>query len=464
MGDLSPEAVGLAKGKLAADGASSSLAAAFGKGLERLIEGDSGLIDEASISPLEGVEDLETLPDGGSEGKQALDRTVVIKLNGGLGTGMGMTRAKSLIEAHAGMSFLDVIARQVLWLRESASCRLPLVLMNSFATQADSRRALLAHAGIEADVPLDFLQNRVPKLRAEDLEPVDWPPDRELEWAPPGHGDIYSALSGSGMLGALLDAGYRHAFISNADNLAAVVDRRILGWMVREGVPFVMEAAERTEADRKGGHLALDRRGGLLLREIAQTADGDLGAFQDTGRHRFFNTNNIWLDLEALAGMLEAGGGALDLPLIVNRKTVDPKDPGSPEVLQLETAMGAAISLFPGARALRVPRSRFSPVKTTGDLLVLRSDASTLADDFSLTLASSRKGVPPVVDLDPAFFRLLDQFDGRFPHGPPSLVACSRLAVRGDVRFGSGIRVEGDVEIRADDGEVAVPDGALLSG
>ena len=49
--------------------------------------------------------------------------------------------------------------------------------------------------------------------------------------------------------------------------------------------------------------------------------------------------------------------------MIVNRKTVDPTDPGSPEVVQLETAMGAAIGVFEGAAAIHVPRARFAPVE-----------------------------------------------------------------------------------------------------
>src|SRR5438105_1204399 len=86
-------------------------------------------------------------------------------------------------------------------------------------------------------------------------------PESELEWCPPGHGDIYTALVTSGMLDALLDAGYEHAFVSNSDNLGAVLDPRILAWFAAERIPFLMEVADRTEADRKGGHIA-QRPGG----------------------------------------------------------------------------------------------------------------------------------------------------------------------------------------------------------
>ena len=325
-----------------------------------------------------------------------LDRAVVLKLNGGLGTSMGMTKAKSLLEVRDGQSFLDIIVRQVLDLRERTGARLPLVLMNSFATRDDSLAALDRHPEIASDVPADFLQNKVPKLTADGLEPVEWSADPGLEWAPPGHGDLYTALVTSGMLDELLDHGYRYAFVSNSDNLGAVLEPRILEWVAREEIPFAMEVADRTAADRKGGHLAQRPDGGLVLREIAQTPDADVDAFQDTNRHRFFNTNTLWVDLHALRDVIEARDGVLGLPMIVNRKTVDPSDKSSTAVVQLETAMGAAIDVFDGARALRVDRARFAPVKTTDDLLALRSDAYELTDDARVALVAGRDDAPPM--------------------------------------------------------------------
>ena len=338
--------------------------------------------------------------------------------------------------------------------------------MNSFRTREDSLAALAAHGPLSADLDPDFVQSKVPKLLDDGtLAPVSWPADPELEWAPPGHGDLYPALAGSGMLARLLEQGYRYAFVSNADNLGATLDPRILAWIAREEVPFLMEVADRTAADRKGGHLAQRPGGGLVLREVAQTPAEDLDAFQDITRHRFFNTNTIWLDLETVAADL-AGDGVIDLPMIINRKTVDPADAASPKVIQLETAMGAAIASFPGARALRVPRSRFLPVKTTDDLLVLRSDAYVL-DERSHVVAAPARGAapPPLVRLDPAWYRLVDDFDARFPGGPPSLAGCEALTVEGDVRFGRGVVVRGTVTVAQDgDAPRVVADGAVLEG
>jgi UTP--glucose-1-phosphate uridylyltransferase len=305
----------------------------------------------------------------------------------------------------------------------------------------------------------------VPKLRADDLQPVSWPDNPELEWAPPGHGDLYTAMVGSGMLETLLDRGYRYAFVSNSDNLGAALEPRILAWLAREEIPFLMEVADRTEADRKGGHIARGPDGGLVLRESAQTRDEDMDAFQDIRRHRYFNTNTLWIDLRALADVLERRDGFLGLPMMANRKTVDPSDKSSTEVIQVETAMGAALGVFEGARAVRVPRSRFAPVKTTNDLLGVRSDAYVLTDEGHVELAPERDAVPPFVDLDSSFYKLVDDFEAHFPSGPPSLVACERLSVGGDVVFGREVAVRGTVAIEhAADEPLRIEDGTVLEG
>jgi UTP--glucose-1-phosphate uridylyltransferase len=378
---------------------------------------------------------------------------------------MGLTAAKSLLEAKEGRSFLDVIAEQVLALREEHDAGLPLVLMDSFSTHDDSLAALEAHPGLAVEgLPLDFLQNKEPKITVDGLEPVEWPADPSLEWAPPGHGDLYPALLSSGILERLLERGFTHAFVANSDNLGAILEPRILAWMRAEGIPFLMEVTDRTEADRKGGHIAIRKEDGrFVLRETAQTPEEDLPALQDIDRHRYVNTNNLWMDLRALQAALAEREGVLGLPLIRNQKTVDPTDKSSPAVFQLESAMGAAIQVFEDARPIRVPRTRFAPVKTTDDLLALRSDAYVLGEGSRVSLAPEREGRVPVVSLDPDFFKVMRDFDARFPAGPPSLIDCERLVVEGDVRFGAGVVVRGDVTLRQEGDEpLSIADGAVL--
>jgi UTP--glucose-1-phosphate uridylyltransferase len=445
--------------KAEAGGVHGAELAALRRRLQQLGEPQAWRLPGEVLEPLADLPRLDELPEPPpARARGVLDRVVVVKLNGGLGTSMGLSGPKSLLEVRPGTSFLDVLARQVLALRERHGARLPLVLMNSAATRGPSLDALRRHDGLRVrGLPLDFLQGREPKIRADDLRPVRWPADPELEWCPPGHGDIYTALAVSGTLDALLGAGLRYAFVSNSDNLGALADVRIAAWLAAQQVPFALEAVRGTSADRKGGHLAR-YQGRVVLRETAQVPEGD-ASFTDVERWRWYNTNNTWIDLRALRDLQAADPAAPALPLIANRETVDPRDPASTPVIQLEWAMGAAIGSVPGARAVHVPRSRFAPVKTTDDLLVVRSDAYELTGDGQMRPRFDGPG--PIVTLDKAFFKLLPDFEQRFPAGPPSLRRCRRFAVDGDVTFGAGVTAVGDVRVA---GPRHIRDREILSG
>ncbi len=434
----------------------------FKRYYRQLVAGETGCFPESDITPIERLPDAEEFDEELADvGRLALPRTVMLKLNGGLGTGMGLQKAKSLLKIKGELSFLDSIALQ------SIQIGIPLVLMNSFATREDSLAVLLGHPELRQDLPFDFLQHKVPKVNQSDLSPAEFPDHPELEWCPPGHGDIYTALITSGALQLLLDNDYRYAFVSNADNLGAFLDPRILGYFVDTGAEFMMEAADRTEADRKGGHLAraTDRDRRLILRESAQCPEEDAGHFQDIARHRYFNTNNLWIDLRALWNLMEDGSKAPELPLIRNVKTVDPADSTSTPVYQLETAMGSAISLFKESRAIRVGKSRFAPVKTCEDLLVVRSDATVLTDDYRIVPHPARNGILPVVSLDHRYYRVIQGLEERFPEGPPSLLHCDFLSIEGDIRFGRDVVLKGKVRLgNRTSSQQVVPDGKVIEG
>jgi UTP--glucose-1-phosphate uridylyltransferase len=275
---------------------------------------------------------------------------------------------------------------------------------------------------------------------------------------------VYGALRRSGLLATLLDEGFRYAMISNSDNLGALVEPRIPAYMAAADVPFLMEVVEGTEAERKGGHLARRRADGqIVLRESAQTAPDDEESFRDYRHWRYYNTNNLWVDIPALAKKLEQTDGVLELSLIVNHKTVDPRDRSSPAVVQLESAMGSAIQSFEGARLLCVPRTRFVPVKTTNDLLTLRSDVYEISDGMIVWPVPERVGDLPYVDLDKRFYAVLEEFERRFPRGAPSMREAQRLVVHGDVTFGSDVVVRGEAELEADE-PLRIDDGAVLGG
>lgn len=433
--------------KMIAAGMGDAAIRAFRRNYEALLRNESGLIPEEAISPAAGLASFEEIASAGAADAALLSQAVVIKLNGGLGTGMGLQGPKSLLSVRDGVNFLDLMVRQILDLRKSSGANVRLLLMNSFSTSEDTLSHLEKYRaqGLADASEVELMQNQIPKIDAATFLPVEWPADPDLEWCPPGHGDLYPALVGSGWLDRLLAEGVKYAFVSNSDNLGAILDPAILGHFARSGAPFLMEVTRRTAADRKGGHLAVRKVDGrLLLREVAQCPEEDMEAFQDIDRHRYFNTNSLWLRLDLLKEQLAADSGVLPLPMIRNNKTVDPRDKKSTPVVQLESAMGAAIECFEGAAAIDVPRSRFAPVKTTGDLLALRSDAYEVLEDGQVRLAASRNGVPPVISLSDEY-KLVDQIEAL---GVPGLMGCDSLKISGPVRLAPGVIIEGNVEFK----------------
>ncbi|MDC0088096.1 UTP--glucose-1-phosphate uridylyltransferase [Akkermansiaceae bacterium] len=417
----------------------------FQRNYEALAREETGIISEDSISPCDSIPMLSDVSTGDDEFDPALlSKTVVIKLNGGLGTSMGLQKSKTLLPVRDDSNFLDIIAKQIIYLRELAGSKVRFLLMNSFNTSESTLDYMETYEreGLSGAENIELMQNQIPKIDAETLAPAVYNENPALEWCPPGHGDIYPALAGSGWLDALIAGGTKYAFLSNSDNLGAVLDAGILRHFAESNAPFLMEVTRRTNADRKGGHLAVRKADQqLLLREVAQTAEEDLESFQDIDRHQFFNTNSLWIRLDLLKDLLEKEGGSIPLPMIKNKKTVNPRDKQSAAVFQLESAMGAAIELFEGAQAICVPRSRFAPVKTTSDLFALRSDAYAQTDDGKISLVASREGKPPVIDLSDEY-KLVDSLEGL---GMPSLIKAKKLTVRGPVRFTNSVTIRGNV-------------------
>ena len=446
MNSSSSAMFGEFESKMRSAGYGDAAVQAFRHSYGLLAEGHTGMLPESEIEPVNELPFFTDVMASLNPEASLLSKAIVVKLNGGLGTGMGLEKAKSLLPLKDGLTFLDFIARQVLHLRQQHNAPLGFLLMNSFSTSKDTLEFLAKYPELGDPASMELMQNAVPKVDASTLRPVVWERNPELEWCPPGHGDIYPSLLGSGWMDRLLAKGIQYLFVSNSDNLGASLDLRLLTYFAQSQGPFLMEVCERTASDKKGGHLA-QRKGQLLLRESAQCPESDAAAFQDIQRHRFFNTNNLWVRLDHLKQLLDKAGGFIPLPVIKNAKTVDPRDKKSPRVFQLETAMGAAIECFENSAALVVPRNRFAPVKTTGDLLALRSNAYEITDDWRLKLVESRQGIPPMVDLDPEHFKLVDQLETALTGGVPSLADCESLTVSGPINLGSKVSLKGKVTI-----------------
>jgi UDP-N-acetylglucosamine pyrophosphorylase len=458
--------------KMRSEGLSDSAISAFKANYRKLCAGDSGIVREASIEPIKKLSSFQTARSS-HETKDAaplLARTAVVKLNGGLGTSMGLNKAKSLLtikDDAARNSFLDLIALQVKAMRSDHGSNLRFLLMNSFSTSDDCMHHLREHhpellqplndSTSKNEQQVEFLQNKAPKVKKETLEPAKHESDPSNEWNPPGHGDLYPALYGSGTLDQLLSDGVKYLFVSNSDNMGATLDTDLLKHFADNDFPFMMEVCERTDSDKKGGHICRRASDGrFVLREGAQCADADAAHFADISKHKYFNTNNLWVNLKHLKQALEKNNGALPLPLICNEKNIDPRDKKTPKVYQLETAMGAAIECFDNASAVVVPRSRFAPVKTTGDLFRLRSNAYSITSKYTVQLEAK---TPPAVELDEDHYKKYDSMEA-LVDSYPSLINCSKLRVNGKVRFQSGIVFKGICSVHnTTDDEQPLPPG-----
>jgi len=420
---------------------------------EKFVAGEKGFIYDRDIRPVnpDEIEDASDASEYADAGEKALKHVVMIILNGGLGTTMGMTKAKSLIRAKDDKTFLEII------LDQAEKFNVNLCLMNSFSTHQDTISALSMIK--PSRFPRLFLQHKFPKILRHELTPADWPGNRRLEWNPPGHGDVYTALLTSGILQQMLDEGIIYAFIANSDNLVATIDKSLLGFFSEKGFPFMMEVSERIPVDFKGGHMAKHKNGHLILREAAQCPKREIEKCRNISKYRYFNTNNIWIDLRSLKKLIDKHG-TVKLPMILNPKNLDPRDEFSPPVYQIETAMGSAISIIEGAAAIRVPRSRFFPVKTCNELLAVRSDCFLCSDDKQLIVNPERgqddNCLNINIDLDPRYYRKIDLFNKRFANGIPSLINCKSLKIIGDVFFEANVKIKGSVIINNRSGSQAV--------
>ncbi|KAI4812896.1 hypothetical protein KUCAC02_024258 [Chaenocephalus aceratus] len=407
-----------------------------------------------------------------------LNKLVVVKLNGGLGTSMGCKGPKSLISVRNENTFLDLTVQQIEnpnhadcvdretaaamgHLNKTYNTNVPLVLMNSFNTDEDTKKILQKYTHHRVKIHT-FNQSRYPRINKESLLPVSTSlrmTGQSAEgWYPPGHGDIYASFYNSGLMDQLIAQGKEYIFVSNIDNLGATVDLHILHHLVSQPngkrCEFIMEVTDKTRADVKGGTL-IQYEGKLRLLEIAQVPKAHVDEFKSVSKFKIFNTNNLWISLPAIKRLQEQK--AMDLEIIVNPKTLD----GGQNVVQLETAVGAAIKCFDNALGINVPRSRFLPVKTTSDLLLVMSNLYSL-DAGSLTMSPRREfPTTPHVKLGSSFTNV-QEYVNRF-ESIPDMLELDHLTVSGDVTLGKNVSLKGTVIIIANHGDrIDIPAGSML--
>ncbi|CAF2086818.1 unnamed protein product [Brassica napus] len=379
-------------------------------------------------------EKMASVSEDVSETKNLLDKLVVLKLNGGLGTTMGCTGPKSVIEVRDGLTFLDLIVIQIENLNNKYGCKVPLVLMNSFNTHDDTQKIVEKYTNSNVDIHT-FNQSKYPRVVADEFVP--WPSKGKTDkdgWYPPGHGDVFPSLMNSGKLDAFLSQGKEYVFVANSDNLGAIVDLTILKHLIQNKNEYCMEVTPKTLADVKGGTL-ISYEGKVQLLEIAQVPDEHVNEFKSIEKFKIFNTKNL------------------------TGKFIQEVD--GVKVLQLETAAGAAIRFFDNAIGVNVPRSRFLPVKATSDLLLVQSDLYTLVDGFVTRNSARTNPSNPSIELGPEF-KKVSNFLSRFK-SIPSIVELDSLKVSGDVSFGSSVVVKGKVTVTEKSGvKLEIPDGAMV--
>ncbi|PJZ43884.1 UTP--glucose-1-phosphate uridylyltransferase [Leptospira brenneri] len=431
-----------------AGGLSEAFIVDFISKVDAVRSGETGMVNWEEVGDLDPKTDeisLESIHSSYPTDLSLLSKLVVVKLNGGLGTSMGLDKAKSLIPIKGSMSFLAVMAKQIEFIRSKYGVDVPLLFMDSYNTQEDSQKEL-ERSGFQQKIRTSFLQNKVPRLDASTFAPIQNKNEKE-NWCPPGHGDIYFTMVQEGILDELLSLGFEIAFLSNGDNLGATVDPHIVSYLLKENIQFAMEMTPKTLADKKGGAIYRKTVGGKFIKyellETAQVPKEHENEFSGLGKFRTFSTNNLWINLRALKERFNQGN--FSLSLIVNPKQVD----GKP-VIQLETAMGSAVGNFPKFKGIIIPRDRFAPVKKTEDYLIRRSDAYVLNADFSLTMAKERKAAglgEILVSLDEAHYKKIHQFDHLFQEYP-SLLFCEELVVAGEVLFDVPITIKGKVKVQ----------------
>ncbi|KAK7084533.1 UTP--glucose-1-phosphate uridylyltransferase [Halocaridina rubra] len=393
--------------------------------------------------------------------KDMLNKLVVVKLNGGLGTSMGCQGPKSIIPVRSELTFLDLTVQQIEHLNKKYGTNVPLVLMNSFNTDDDTQKVIRKYQGFQVKT-YTFNQSRYPRINKESLMPVakTCGPEGDLEaWYPPGHGDFYQSFQNSGLLHEFVCQRKEYVFISNIDNLGATVDLNILNFLLGGEAAgqceFLMEVTDKTRADVKGGTL-IQYEDKLRLLEIAQVPKDHVDDFKSVKTFKIFNTNNLWIKLGAIEQILNEG--IMDMEVITNNKTLD----NGLNIIQLEQAVGAAVKCFSGAHGINVPRSRFLPVKKTDDLLLVMSNLYSLQQG-SLTMSHLRMfDTTPLVKLGPNHFGRVKDFLKRFA-SIPDMLELDHLTVSGDVTFGKDVSLRGTVIIIANHGDrIDIPPGAIL--
>lgn len=415
----------------------------YGSALKALISGEKmnwEKVKPISVKNLIDLDDIKKKEKQMSKAKikELLSKVVVLKLNGGLGTSMGLKIPKSMLEVQQKMNFLEIIIQQLILLNKEYGVSIPLVLMNSFNTDEMIKTYLKETEDKHKDIKIHcFNQKMNPKILESTLLPLASNYEDPTEFNPPGHGDIYDSFVKAGLHKKFLNDGKEYLFLSNVDNLGATIDFSILQYLLDNKKEFCLEVTKKTLNDVKGGTLIETEDGKVKLLELAQVPKENVAEFCSIDKFKVFNTNNMWINLNAISKRLEK---IKESEIIFNKKICKGK-----KIIQLEQACGAAISSFENAMGLEVSRKRFLPVKKCCDLFLIQSELFTMKDDFSF-VKMNEKPLPRVIFNGDEFNNVLE-YNRRFICGLPKIKNLKKLTLTGDIRFGKDIELNGEIEL-----------------
>ncbi|GKV47258.1 hypothetical protein SLEP1_g54172 [Rubroshorea leprosula] len=391
---------------------------------------ESGEKDEVLLIPLDK---LELLSQDIAKTKEILDKLVVVKFNGALGTTMGFSGPKSLIEIREGLTLLDVIIEQIQSLNAKYGCKVPLLLMNTNKTHDDTLKVLEKYSKSNIDIQ-SFIQGQQAEPESLGLHSVD-------DLYPSDPGTAFLSLVKSETLDLLLSQGKEYVLVVNSDNACAVIDPKILNHVTQKKIEYCMEVTPTTTSFSRTSVLS-SQEGKFKLVHIAQNPSR-----HSTKKFKFMDAGSLWVNLKAIKRLVDTD--AMKMEKLSTSKAVDPDDK--------ESAVGSAIQLFDQAIGVNVPQSRYLPVNSTLDLLLLQSDIYT----YDEGILARNRAINPSISLGPEFEKVSD-FQSRFK-STPSIVGLDSLKVTGDVWFGADITLKGKVKIAAEPGEkLEIPDNVVI--
>ncbi|KAJ0106630.1 hypothetical protein Patl1_19459 [Pistacia atlantica] len=419
---------------------------------EKKSEIDS-LRDEVLVVPYDS---LAPISEDTVEAKMFLDKLVVVKFNGVLGTNMGFGGPKSAIEVHDKLTFMDLMVNQIESLNSKFGCNVPLVLMDTTETNNDTQKVVEKYSASKIDIH-SFSQKPLEGQTGKDKQ------------HPSDHGAVFLSLMKSGTLDVLLSQGKEYALVVHADNAAAVVDPKILNHLIQNKIEYCMEVTPTTSIDLRNSMINL-RQGKYQLVNITQNPAKHHCFLLNTpadvlfccsfmikksdGKFKFIDTRNLWVDLKAVKRLVDTDA------LKMESLSASKEENGYKINLQ-DTAAGSAIRFFDHTMSINVPPSRFLPLNSTSDLLLLQSDLYSSIDGILVRNNARNNPSNPSIELGPEFEKVSD-FLSRFK-SIPSIIKLDSLKVAGDVWFGAGITLKGRVNIAAKPGmKLEIPDGAVL--